>query len=117
MTIKEKQKWKNAGLYLHLLEKANDEKVLEYKLEVANSLYNIDLLIFKIKLIISFIGMIVTALLLFFSLLDFIIDPDYYYFEEVLVTIVFFMLAFFIFYRLYKKFMDELHYLREMILD
>ena len=69
----------NIIMYFNLLKEADEKKIPNYKLEIARFLYNSEYFIFKIKFILSIIGMIGSILLFIIFLWEYLLGGYYFY--------------------------------------
>lgn len=109
---------KNIIDYFDLLKNADQENIPDYKIEIARFLKDIEYFLFKIKFILSIVGMIGSFLILFNILWQFLMRGYYFYYESpyMLVLIGYVSLGVFaLSYVTYRRLINQLKFLREMI--
>lgn len=103
--------------YFSLLKEADEEKIPNYKLEMARFLYNSEYFIFKIKLILSIIGMVGSLLLIINLFWNYLLHGYYFYEFRFMFYLILYAstLVFALSFITYKKRINELKSIRNMI--
>lgn|GEM_PF-5173609 len=114
---KEIQYLKNTILFYKMLKEVDIKEIPKYKLELANQLNKMDIFLFKLRLILSVVG-IIGSLVLILIILNSFFSPERNSFNILYVLYLYlFVFVGMVSYRVFKRILFEIRILAMMIED